>query len=87
MRLNVKKKIVMAGATLFIGMASITVQAASAINFSTGDQNVTAHAIGNINSEVFTYGGFRTGSYDNTYAVARMDVERAFYDKSYESGK
>lgn len=84
MRLSVKKKIVMAGAVLFIGMSAITSQAASVVNFSTGDQNVKAHANGNINSAVFTYGGFRSGSYDNKYAVARMFVERTSEEKSYE---
>lgn len=75
----------MAGMVLFMGMAAISSQAASCANFSTGNDLVKAHGNGNINSAVFTYGGFRTGSYSNKYAVARMFVDRAWYDKSYEN--
>lgn len=89
MNLRIKKGIVMAGIILFSGGMAFTSQAAfvTSVNFSIGDQDVKAHASGNINSSKFYYEGHRTGSYSNKYAVARMDVQRAWYVKSYESGK
>lgn len=87
MRLNIKRKLMLVGVVLFMSVAAISSQAASNANISTGDDLVKAYGNGNINSEVFTYGGFRTGSYDNKYAVARMFVDRAWYAKNYENGK
>ncbi|MCM1158780.1 MAG: hypothetical protein NC300_09085 [Bacteroidales bacterium] len=87
MRLDIKRKLMLAGMVLFMSVAAITSQAASSANFSTGDDLIKAYGNGNINSAVFTYGGFRTGSYDNKYAVARMFVDRAWYAKSYENGR
>lgn len=87
MRLQIKRRLMLAGMVLFMGMAAISSQAAFCANFSTGNDLVKAHGNGNINSAVFTYGGFRTGSYSNKYAVARMFVDRAWYDKSYENGR
>lgn len=87
MRLQIKRRLMLAGMVLFMGMVGISSQAATCANFSTGDDLVKAYGNGNINSAAFAYGGFRTGSYSNKYAVARMFVDRAWYDKSYESGK
>ncbi|MDE6762047.1 MAG: hypothetical protein K2J90_15435 [Lachnospiraceae bacterium] len=85
MRLSIKRKLMLVGMVLFMCAAAISSQAATNANFSTGDDLVKAYGNGNINSAVFTYGGFRTGSYDNKYAVARMIVDRAWYAKSYEN--
>ncbi len=85
MRLSIKRKLMLVGMVLFTCAAAISSQAATNANFSTGDDLVKAYGNGNINSAVFTYGGFRTGSYDNKYAVARMIVDRAWYAKSYEN--
>ncbi len=87
MRLGIKRKLMLVGMVLFTCATEISSQAATNANFSTGDNLVKAYGNGNINSAVFTYGGFRTGSYDNKYAVARMFVDRAWYAKSYGSEK
>ncbi|MCI8509074.1 MAG: hypothetical protein HFJ06_11005 [Lachnospiraceae bacterium] len=85
MRLGIKRKLMLVGMVLFTCAAAISSQAATNANFSTGDDLVKAYGNGNINSAVFTYGGFRTGSYDNKYKVAKMFVDRAWYAKSYEN--
>ena len=76
MRLNVKKNLKLAGTVLFIGAAALSVRAASYANISAGGYDCKAYGNGNINSAVFTYGGFKGGAnYDA--GKAHMKVWRS----------
>lgn len=87
MKIKTKKMITMLGIIFAIAVSAITTQAYTSCSFSTSNGEVTAHASGNINTSVFTYGGFRTKASYTKYVPARMWVSRAFYSKNYENGK
>lgn len=88
MTLKSKRIIAVFGVILIMGVSVITAQAySSSCSFSTSNGSVTAYANGNINTAAFSYGGNRTKADYTKYALARITVRRAFYDKYYESGK
>ena len=86
MRLNVKKKLLLAGTLLFTGAAALSVQAASYANISAGVYDCKAYGNGNINTAKFTFGGFKGGAnYDAGTAHMKVwrsnNTKKIYYDE------